>query len=427
MRSPHRQSRHRHALVITHLYPTRSADAAGIFIHRMNLGLQEHGWAVSVLQLTDWAPPRPLSNLTREWRRAHARESDLLPSLDGIPVHHPKVFTPRPARLFSGDQGEREIRALANYCRSRDDLTTADIVLGHFLIPDGYHALGLARRLGLPSAAMGWGIDVDEWPRSSPASLQRFRDAVGNIDVPIACSQRMVSDANGFLRTPRSDWEVVYAGIDLQNFYPAEDPFDARRKVFGTHPDLGDPTAKILVMVASPLRLKGYLELLDAWKGVEQEVSDWHLVMTGFRGELDIGSEVRSRELLRAHWLGAISVYSIPDLFRASNAFVLPSHYEGLSIALMEAMATGLPVITTDVGGHAEVVRPGQEGWLVAAGDRTALRDALLELMRSPEKRRRHGITARGTAERIGTPTDAAKRLAAILEKHVDVRARRSA
>jgi glycosyltransferase involved in cell wall biosynthesis len=393
----------------------------------MNVGLRQHGWRVSVLQLTEWAPPSPFSNLTLEWKSARKRERDVLPSLDGIAVHHPRVFTPRPTRLFPGDRAEREIRTLVSYCRSRADLASADIVLAHFLIPDGYHALGLARGLGIPSAAMGWGIDVDEWPRSNPLSLERFRHAVGNIDIPIACSQRMVFDANAFLNHPRSDWEVVYAGIDLEKFFPATDPLEERRRAFAADPALRDPNTKIAIMIASPIRLKGYLELLDAWKEIEPAVPQWQLVMTGFGGDLDIPKEIRSRALSRAHWLGAVSVYSLPELLRASDAFVLPSHYEGLSIALMEAMATGLPVITTDVGGHGEVVRSDQEGWLLPAGDRAAIRDAFLDLARSPEKRLRYGTAARQAAETIGTPSDAAGRLAAILEKHLEQGARRSA
>ena len=417
----------RHALVVTHLYPTKTADYAGIFIHRINVGLQAHGWKVSVLQLTDWAPPPPLGNLRPEWKAANKRNGDLLSTLDGIRVHHPRVFTPRPARFFSGDHGAREVRALTTYCRSRRELATADVVVAHFLIPDGYHALGLGRNLGIPAAAMGWGIDVDEWPRSSRRSLERFQEAVEGIDIPIACSRRMVSDANGFLRRPRSDWEVVYAGIDLEKFYPAADPAKAREEFFGNHESLCDPNARIVAMVASPIRLKGYLEVLDAWSNVEREVPEWHLVMSGFGGKLDIQHEIVTRGLQRAHWLGAIPVYCIPELFRASDAFVLPSHYEGLSIALMEAMATGLPVITTDVGGHAEVVRQDQEGWLLRPGDTGALSEAFLDLAKSPEKRQRCGISARRTAETIGTPTDAAGRLAEILERHVSNRALRSA
>jgi glycosyltransferase involved in cell wall biosynthesis len=85
----------------------------------------------------------------------------------------------------------------------------------------------------------------------------------------------------------------------------------------------------------------------------------------------------------------------IPRVLAGSDAFVLPTPSEGLSIAIMEAMAAALPVVATAVGGNAELVEPGKTGLLVPVGDVAALADALRVLARDPVKRRAMGRAAR--------------------------------
>lgn len=90
----------------------------------------------------------------------------------------------------------------------------------------------------------------------------------------------------------------------------------------------------------------------------------------------------------------------IPRVLSALDVFVLPSRSEGLPLALMEAMASGLPVVATAVGGVPEVIREGINGCLVPAGDCVALADRLQGLIGDPDLRARLGAAARLTAER---------------------------
>jgi sugar transferase (PEP-CTERM/EpsH1 system associated) len=90
----------------------------------------------------------------------------------------------------------------------------------------------------------------------------------------------------------------------------------------------------------------------------------------------------------------------IPELMRALDVFVLPSLGEGISNTILEAMACGLPVVATDVGGNAELVEPGRTGMLVPSGDVDALAAALLHLHDAAEQRREMGSNARRAAER---------------------------
>jgi glycosyltransferase involved in cell wall biosynthesis len=89
----------------------------------------------------------------------------------------------------------------------------------------------------------------------------------------------------------------------------------------------------------------------------------------------------------------------VAEVVAALDVFVLPSRTEGTSNALLEAMATGLPVVATAVGGNPEVVSAETTGMLVPSDNATALADAILRLVASPDLRARIGAAARRHAE----------------------------
>jgi glycosyltransferase involved in cell wall biosynthesis len=88
----------------------------------------------------------------------------------------------------------------------------------------------------------------------------------------------------------------------------------------------------------------------------------------------------------RIHFLGERS--DVPEILASSDLFVLPSLNEGLSIAMLEAMAVGVPVVATDVGGASDILTTGRTGWLVPSGDPAALADAIADALGHPERAR---------------------------------------
>ena len=85
----------------------------------------------------------------------------------------------------------------------------------------------------------------------------------------------------------------------------------------------------------------------------------------------------------------------VPELMRAMDLFVLPSLREGISNTILEAMATGLPVVATRVGGNPELVDAGNTGELVPRGDPVSMAGAIDGYFRKPEKALKHGIQGR--------------------------------
>lgn len=100
----------------------------------------------------------------------------------------------------------------------------------------------------------------------------------------------------------------------------------------------------------------------------------------------------------RVRFLGERS--DVPDLLQALDVFVLCSHSEGLSLTLVEACAAGRAIVATDVGGNGEVVERGVNGLLVPSNDEAALAQALIELLKDPERRARMGQQGRARFER---------------------------
>jgi sugar transferase (PEP-CTERM/EpsH1 system associated) len=92
--------------------------------------------------------------------------------------------------------------------------------------------------------------------------------------------------------------------------------------------------------------------------------------------------------------------HDVPDILRGLDCFVLPSLAEGISNTILEAMASGLPVIATDVGGNPELVEVGRTGRLVPAGDPEAMARALIDYANSPEQALAAGQAGRAAVER---------------------------
>jgi glycosyltransferase involved in cell wall biosynthesis len=107
------------------------------------------------------------------------------------------------------------------------------------------------------------------------------------------------------------------------------------------------------------------------------------------------------------------------SLLQSASLFVLPSHNEGLPIALAEGMAAGLPVISTPVGGIPEIIRNGYNGFLVPPGDADALADKLFILASDPQLRHTMGSRNREIAEQVLDVDDCAMRLQKLYESMV--------
>ncbi len=153
----------------------------------------------------------------------------------------------------------------------------------------------------------------------------------------------------------------------------------------------------VIAIVANLVAYKGHRDLLEALALAQDQLPQpWRLVAIG--RDDGIGAELRRQAQDRnisgnILWLGERS--EVGRLLAAGDVFVLPSHQEGFSNALLEAMAASLPAIATAVGGNIDAVRDNDTGVLVHVKDPEGLAAAILRLAKDPTLRRRLGDAAR--------------------------------
>ncbi len=193
--------------------------------------------------------------------------------------------------------------------------------------------------------------------------------------------------------------QLVHCGLEPASFRPtaARPPSAARR----------------LICVGRLSEEKGQLLLMEAAQRLAAQGVEFELVLAG-DGELrpDIEALVKYHNLqARVRITGWISGEQVRDEILSARALVLPSFAEGLPIVIMEAMALKRPVISTFVGGIPELVHPGENGWLVPAGDVEALADVMRACLEtSVETLARMGEAAHKlVSERHSVDTQAAK------------------
>jgi glycosyltransferase involved in cell wall biosynthesis len=169
---------------------------------------------------------------------------------------------------------------------------------------------------------------------------------------------------------------VVGNGVDTGKFHPV-DRDQARRS-------LGIPdTATVLISVGGLTERKGFHRVIELLPALRSELPGLlFLIVGGASAEGDWGPQLRQqvRELGLedcVRFLGTLPPEALKHPLSAADVFVLATRNEGWANVFLEAMACGLPVITTDVGGNREVVCRDELGAVVPFGDAGALRDAL--------------------------------------------------
>jgi sugar transferase (PEP-CTERM/EpsH1 system associated) len=192
----------------------------------------------------------------------------------------------------------------------------------------------------------------------------------------------------------------IYNGVDIDRFHPHGDtrppiagcPFtDPRLFLVGT-------VGRMQTVKAQTLLAQAFVRVLDLQPALRDTL---RLVMVGSGPLRD-----EAQSLLDRHGVGALAWLpgereDVPDVMRGLDGFVLPSLAEGISNTILEAMATGLPVIATDVGGNAELVSAGNTGIVVPAADIEALAVALVQMASEPRQARSFGLAGRARVERL--------------------------
>lgn len=217
-----------------------------------------------------------------------------------------------------------------------------------------------------------------------------------------------------FRWTARADWpkvKVIRCGLEAA--FAAAAP-----------PDAQPSSATRLVCVGRLCEQKGQLLLIEAAARLSRRGVNFELVLVG-DGEMrsEVQTAIREAALTqRVRITGWAGSERVRDEMVAARALVLPSFAEGLPVVIMEAMALRRPVISTYVAGIPELVRSGETGWLVPAGDAEALASAMAACLATPsDALQRMGEAARRSVAAQHDVDKSAALLAALFRSH-DVR-----
>jgi colanic acid/amylovoran biosynthesis glycosyltransferase len=277
----------------------------------------------------------------------------------------------------------RSIEALADLARERELR-----LLHSHVLTDARHLLGLQRRTGLPSVVSCYGWDVSLFPRRAHGlGLRYLRPVFDRMDVVLAMSEDMRQDLLA-LGCPEEKIRVHYYGSDTRRFRSPGRRYDR------------DGQLEVLCC-GRLIEAKGQHLVLEALHRLEQRGRrDFRVTLVG-EGPLRPVLEAMTARFgwqSRVHFAGHVP-YASDELvrrFREADVFAHPSftlagRKEGIPGTIVEAMASGLPVLSTWHAGIPAVVEHEQTGLLVAEDDVPALADALERLLTDASLRRRLG------------------------------------
>lgn len=179
------------------------------------------------------------------------------------------------------------------------------------------------------------------------------------VSISKATAEAMVSYDN----FPRHRIQVIHNGIDISRMNPSFD-IKAKRLELGL-----SENCRIIGTAARLNSIKNIPMMLRSFKLVLQKIPDCYLVIAG-QGEDEENLKSMVQELGIADKVKFIGLrFDLPEIYQLLEVFLLTSFSEGISVTLLEAMASGVPAVVTDVGGNREVVVDGETGFLVSVDD----------------------------------------------------------
>lgn len=339
-------------LFITNWYPTHDFSYGGVFVREHARAVAAAGNEVVVLHL---------ARASKECRGLWKMEEELDPELrEGIPAYH--VYH-RLLRLRGASYPLYLYSAIKAFRRLRANGFEPDVIHAH-IYDAGVPAVMIGKRNGIPVVATE---QFTGFPRRtlSRAAVRKARYAYRNADrvLPVSMHLQRAIEAYGI----EAKFEIVPNVVDTSLFFTA--PRRAKKN---------DEKRMIFVGNLEPSQHKGYPTLLEALILLGKRRSDWRLDVIGEGPErLDYQRRTEAAGLQGPVFFpGAKSKREIAEMMRGSDLFVLPSRMETFGCVLAEALASGLPIVSTTVGSIPEVV-PREAGILVPPDDPPALVDAL--------------------------------------------------
>jgi D-inositol-3-phosphate glycosyltransferase len=363
------------ALVSEHASPLAAigaVDAGGQNVHVAELasGLTRLGHSVVVYT-----------------RRDDADLPDTVRTDDGYDVVH---LVAGPARVVAKDDLWSLMPTFADALRRHLRTTTPDVVHAHFWM-SGWAATRATRGLAIPTFVTFHALGSVKRRHqgsadTSPPERVEVEMAVADRSTGVVATCRDEVEELAALGVDLGRVDVVPCGVDVRHFTPAAAPLD--------NPPRREPYR--IVSVGRLVPRKGYATIVEALvhlPGVELVVAGGHTTAGTVEAE-QVRLETLAAELGvadRVHFIGQVGHFLMPALLCSADLVVCSPWYEPFGLVPLEAMACGVPVVASAVGGMLDTVAEGETGHLVPPRDPAALAAAVSDLLADPARRRAFG------------------------------------
>ena len=270
-----------------------------------------------------------------------------------------------------------------------------DLLHAHWIVPNGVAARPLARRVPLAIGIHGSDVFLAE-----KAVLRLWvSETLGRTAVMTGCSPELV-DRVAALGLAGDRCHVIPYGVDVDTFHPGDEGRAAWRARLGIA-----ASARVVLAVGRMATKKGFQVLLPELRRLLERHPSCHVILAGGGDRLEEFRRAVAGLAARVHFPGVVYREGLPGLYRAADVFVLPAvhdgsgNVDGLPNVILEAMASGLPVVASGISGIPLAVVDGSTGILVPEGDGAALFNALDRLLQRSGEAEAMGAAGRRRAE----------------------------
>lgn len=356
-----------HVVTLSSLFPSSTQPGAGLFVRERAFRVGQR-MPLCVVSPVPWFP---LQGLVRRFRPGFRPGAPAYEQQKGVDVWFPR-FLSLPGML---KQWDGWLMALGAYPRLRALRAQGrlDLIDAHFGYPDGFAAAKLSGWLDVPCTVTLRGTESRH--AVDPVLRPRLMHALARAKRVFSVSESLRQVALK-LGVEADRARVVGNGVDITRFYPLDRA--SQRQALGLPID-----APVLVTVGGLVERKGFHRVMAALPALRRQFPQLqYLIVGGPSPEGDwtqrlqaLAVELQVQDCV--HFTGPVAPDDLRRYLSAADVFVLSTRNEGWANVLLEAMACGLPVVTTDVGGNAEVVCRPELGTVVPFDDAAALQQAL--------------------------------------------------
>ncbi|MEM3035877.1 MAG: glycosyltransferase [Thermoplasmata archaeon] len=359
-------------VVISQMFPCKRHPTSAIFFANL---LKELANKVNELIVITPRPyiPKFLTKIKKSWAKWYL--DPMKSKLEQIEIIRPYVPS-LPGIQYEGINSILMHLSLSYLLRKLIKTRKIDLILGYNMIPEGIAAVRLAKSFKLPAGFWAIGSDVNDFAKYNRLNFYLSIKCVEESNIIFTESKDLENKIRQYSTKPLNV-KTFYKGIHISNFQELPPQSDLLKK-------LGlNEGRRYILFVGRLIYDKGIYELAQTFSVISKKYLDVDLILIGEEIEKEKLARKFEQEgiLKRVFFKGIIPYKEVAYYMKVSYLLCLPTWAEGLPNVVMEAMASGLPVIATNVGGIPEILEDEVTGLSVPVKNVEKLTEAVIKML----------------------------------------------